>query len=122
MLVGLNDFKADLRKIAKSIDDSELEERMLEAAKVIRDSAKNKAPLGPTGNLKRGIQAKTFSKKIPGEPASFCAINYKIAPHAHLIEFGTVKQSARPFMRPAIDENISKIVGIIERGVRNKFK
>lgn len=32
------------------------------------------------------------------------------APHAHLVEFGTVNMPAEPFLRPALDQNIQKAI------------
>jgi len=58
------------------------------AAKMIRSEAERLAPRGPTGNLKRALRAapgrstKTFLQ-------SFVFTLGQIAPHAHLVEFGT---------------------------------
>jgi len=41
------------------------------------------------GNLKGGIVAKMFTNSRPGLPGAFVAIDYRIAPHAHLVERGT---------------------------------
>ena len=37
------------------------------------------------------------------------------AEYAHYIEFGTSKMSARPFLRPALDEHRNEIVEAIEK-------
>lgn len=81
---------------------------LLRNAQLIRDTAKSLAPSGPTGNLKRGQVAKTYMYQIPDSPAAFAAIDYRIAPHAHLLEFGHLARDgghvpAVPFFRPAVD-------------------
>lgn len=38
------------------------------------------------------------------------------APHAHLLEFGTVKARPRPFARPAFDRMKSRITAMVARG------
>jgi len=81
---------------------------LLHNATIIRDIARGLAPEGPTGNLKRGQVAKLYMYQIPDRPAAFAAIDYRIAPHAHLIEFGHLARDgshvpAVPFFRPAID-------------------
>lgn len=37
------------------------------------------------------------------------------APHAHLVEFGTVNMAPRPYLRPAWDSNKDRALGIIKR-------
>lgn len=41
------------------------------------------------------------------------------APHAHLIEHGTVKMAPQPFLRPALDENVSAATDAMAQVVRN---
>lgn len=36
------------------------------------------------------------------------------APHAHFVEFGTVNMPAEPFLRPALDQNIQKVIGVMK--------
>jgi len=48
------------------------------------------------------------------------------APHAHLLEFGTVKMQPRPFLRPAVD-NVQggvaiKMIKILNRGILREMK
>ena len=91
------------------------------ATKAVASEAIRRAPVGPTGNLKRGI---TYTLKPNyGEVLSK-------APHSHYVEFGTGapkhamrmpdgrfakgdiyngKMTAHPFMRPALESQRSKI-------------
>ncbi len=117
-LEGLDQLEMKLKRLAGVIDDEALENRMLSGAELVRDDAVRMAPLGPTGNLKRGIIAKKFDRKIPGHPSAFVAIDYRIAPHAHLVEFGARggQMPAKPFFRPAIDANRENVKTIIKNG------
>lgn len=76
--------------------------------RLVRDSARQRAPEGPTGNLKRSIKsrgarggpdeagAKVYADKSGGRTGS----GY----HWHLLEFGTVKMPAQPFINPTLEE------------------
>ncbi len=128
-LQGMEQLNRNLEKVIKSLSPEEIEPILLASAKQVADDARSNAPLGPTGNLKRGIVAKTL-RRIGNEPApSIAAIDFRIAPHAHLIEFGTVERHqksgkstgvspAHPFFRPAWDKNR----GHIEEDIRAKVK
>jgi len=81
----------------------------------MRDSAKRHCPFGQTrqkgAHLVESIEAR-MKKGFP-EGYVFAGI-YKpgapaYSPHAHLVEMGTVKMRAQPFMRPAFDENVNTV-------------
>ncbi len=76
-------------------------------AKVIADEAKLNAPFNPerkTGvHLRKAIQLKK-DKQNRNKFGWVVGTEYKgskAAPHAHLLEYGTVKMAAQPFLRPA---------------------
>jgi hypothetical protein len=96
--------------------------------KIVQRIARNKAPVGPTGNLKKAIRTGKFKKQRRGNPAVFMGIDYRRGPHAHLVEYGTKRRiptknrvlkfevdgqivyarwarpmPAKPFWRPAVD-------------------
>jgi hypothetical protein len=90
-LDGLGD-PANAKEIVKASRD---------AAFNLRDHIRAGTPKGPTGNLWKGVQAGTF-KKRGGKPiTSFVRMSSRIAPHAHLVEFGARagKMPANPFFR-----------------------
>jgi HK97 gp10 family phage protein len=60
-----------------------------------RASAPGEAPASDLGDLVRGIQA---PRAVPGELAVDIASS---SAHAALLEFGTSRMAARPYMRPA---------------------
>lgn len=110
---GTGELEKQLEKIGKSLEDKRLEPIMLARAEKVRDRIIQKAPLGPTGNLRRSPIAKLLSRRAGYPTTAIAGIDRKIAPHAHLVEFGTVKMPAHPFFRPAVDEMRDVIMGEI---------
>lgn len=103
---------------------TELERAALkEVAKFLRKEVKSRVPV-KEGILKRnvGTWVKTLGKKMKGQTKGTPILQlgiydrararrkgYKYAFHAHLIEFGTKKSAAKPFLRPSVMENIDQI-------------
>jgi hypothetical protein len=65
-----------------------------------------------TGRLSRGVQAGAYRGNIP---AAFVRVDYKIAPHAIIVEWGTSKMAARPYFRPGIAAASEMILRRLER-------
>ncbi len=118
---GKKEFEKTLKELAQCLSNAKVEPVLMEGAKIIATAAKAKVPRGPTGNLQRAIKSK-FLKQISNYPRSAAAVvDRKIAPHAHLIEFGTSARyqkttgrytgigPAKPFFRPAVDSNLSRV-------------
>lgn len=115
---GLDDLNKQLESIATSLDADAVEPILFEGAQTIAGDMLQRAPRGPTGNLKRSIGAKTLRRRDKNPAPSIAAVDRKIAPHAHLVEFGTSKMSARPFMRPAVDSQGGKVAKQVEEGLQ----
>jgi len=125
-LEGVPELIAKFKDLDRLIDDKNVEDGLLKAAKIIQASAKAKAPV-KTGNLRRGIVAKKFGKKRLRQPAVFCGIDYRIAPHAHLVEYGHIAANgkhvgARPFFRRAVDESRGQVMTLIARVVKEAIE
>lgn len=143
---GMNELAEQIREITKSMNPDDVEPILLQGATFIADDARRRAPQGPTGNLKRGIYAKTLKRRLSSfahqEPAPAVATtNYKISPHAHLVEYGTdvrkpkkkkvlynkktgqffgvetAAMPARPYFRPAIDSQWSRVEAHVMQGL-----
>lgn len=113
---GIEQFESNIKKLLNVTDFKEMKPVYLEAAELVRDRIKDNAPQGPTGNLKRSPVAKALDNVV------IAGIDRKIAPHAHLLEFGTVKMAARPFFRPAIDTSKNDVAEIIKNGARENIE
>lgn len=86
-------------------------------AQVLYDEARLRCPVesGPPRKLKSGSMSRpgllkssiyqTYSKDNSGADRATYHIswNYRKAPHGHLVEFGTSRAPAHPFLRPAFD-------------------
>ena len=90
------DFKEAELMIARHIN-----ENAESIAKQIAQDAQNSVGV-VTGNLKRGIRA----RKSRFEDGGWIVVS--TAPHAFLLEFGTVNMSAKPYLRPALYKNIAE--------------
>ncbi len=95
------------------------------AAKAVRDEG----TLAESGYVatkdKSGyhFDPKHYEKEVKPEIDGLAAITFA-APHAHLIEYGTVKMAAQPFFRPAFDESRREMgfvaAGFLRKAVENR--
>ena len=124
---GLKDLEKDFKRLTKSFKPEEVKKASMEAAQIIRDEAERRAPLGPTGNLKKSNVVKPLNKDKK-KPSAIAAVDRKVAPHAHFVEFGTSKMTARPFFRPAVELEGPKaaqkfrdsLKKLVEKAVKNR--
>lgn len=117
---GVGELKEQLINALPKTARTILRRAIRQAARVIRDDAKRRAPR-ESGRLRKGIKEK---ETTPGAGQVGARVFVSKAPHAHLIEYGhrqmyknprntgELRQSqktpfvaAQPFMRPAFDEN-----------------
>lgn len=122
-LEGLPELQANVDKILKAVGGrkgqavgEEIKHILMGAALVIRDEAKDLVPVR-TGLLKSAIFA---AYGDPRKPDVLIGVNYKIAPHAHLVEYGARdgEMPPQPYMRPAVQATRAKAANIIAEGVR----
>jgi HK97 gp10 family phage protein len=137
-LEGLDELEKAVNAINKELDKNR-GKLLLSCAGEVRDAIRNKAPVGPTGNLK----AAAYANLSPDKNVAFAGIRPKRAPHAHLVEYGTsgarrAKKSkvlvskygeffgpvvapmpAHPFVRPAWDEKKEGIKRKIREGLKD---
>lgn len=96
----------------------DIKDVLMVPANRLAEKARQYAPEGETGNLKDGIFA---SKGDPNQPSVLVGVNMKLAPHAHLVEFGHAGPAPappHPFMRPAVETTKGQIRADIEDGLR----
>lgn len=97
------DLSGSLDKFAKDVREKVLFSGVAAMAQVLYDEAKAQVPV-KTGTLKESIY-RVYSPEKSTDDSKLYRIswNKKKAPHGHLIEFGTSRAPAYPFMRPAFD-------------------
>lgn len=91
-------------------------DRLEKAGEVVAARARAGVPVD-TGKLKASIR----TTRLKGDPK----LNIRIyagsrekggAFYAHMVEYGTVKMRARPFLRPALNASKPAIMSIVENG------
>jgi HK97 gp10 family phage protein len=93
--------------INKNIDKA-IEKGLTKAAVYVQGEAKKRAVVD-TGNMRANVYYKVVG---------FVALIYNTVKYSIFIEYGTIKMQARPFMRPALYENIDKINRIISSSMK----
>ena len=117
-LEGIEELKKIFKQLDREVKKQIYEKAVQEGAEMVVQTAKAKVPVD-TGALKESI--KIIESKA-GEKGSFSKVGSDIAIHkrdavtrqAHgyysfFTEYGTSRMPARPFIRPALDENSQKI-------------
>jgi HK97 gp10 family phage protein len=112
---GIKELNKALEDLNETIENAAGDSAMKSAEK-IRDRIGQKAPLGPTGNLKRSPVARRYGN-VAG-----AGIDRKIAPHAHLVEFGTSRTPAHPFFRPAIAESKNRVAKNFQEDISGEVR
>jgi len=89
-LKGQKEFEAALKRAMKELGPAKVQPVLFESAQRLEGAIRSAAPLGKTGNLKKGV----VSKQMKGSTTSLAirpsiaAEDYNVAPHHHLVEYG----------------------------------
>jgi HK97 gp10 family phage protein len=91
-------------------------DRLEKAANVIADNARGRVVVD-SGKLKESIRV----VRLKGDPKMDVRVyagnrNKGGAFYAHMVEYGTVKMPAKPFLRPALAASKGQIKSIVENG------
>ena len=83
-------------------------------------STKDRDKARRTGNLRKSIK---ILSHIKNKAITYVGPNLKKGkgargPHAHWLEFGTVKETAKPYMKPAFDATKKQVANILEEQTR----
>lgn len=110
---GLEEIERRLSAVIDRTTGAAAKEVYLKAGLKLRDKARELAPI-KTGALRKSIFA---ARGDENKQNVLVGVNYKIAPHAHLIEYGTVRAPAHPFLRPAVSATKDEMRAIIRDGL-----
>lgn len=119
-LRGIDKLERQANKLIKEVNEGKTR-LLLDQAKLVRDRIREKAPRGPTGNLKRAAYAKALPPTTTQPAVAFAGIRPRVAPHAHLVEYGhggPHPAPAHPFVRPAWDGMKEQVKRNIELGLK----
>jgi HK97 gp10 family phage protein len=125
----LGNLSGDLAKFEKNVQANVTMHGVASMAKVIYEEARARAPVsdhahtfyghnsaktGVTytfqpGNLRDSIY-RAYSEKLSSDTKKVYRVtwNHQKAPYGFMVEFGTSRAAAHPFMRPAFESSISR--------------
>ena len=132
--VGLGDLqKRILDVINVAVSKNSVKGVWMKGALLIRDEARRRAPelTKDTPRRVRGLLKKAIFAAYGADdkPNVLVGVNYRIAPHAWITEFGTTYRETKsgaargnspphPYMRPALTSQRSKAVEVMAQGYR----
>ncbi len=123
---GLKELDARLKKLPDVVQRRILGAATAAAARVVQKSAKSQAP-AKTGRLKKNIVVRT--KRTRTGTVSRVTLRTKgkgtdpkNAYYGRFVEFGTKKQAARPFLRPAFDSNVNQAIQTMRKKIAQRLE
>lgn len=120
---NVDDLKAQLNKLASDIQTTAIRSAAYAASKVIYEELKIRVPVGATGNLRDSLYQYHDTKlSVNGKHVYSIGPNKKKAPHWHLLEYGTVRMAAKPFIRPTYDAKITEAMQAASVRLHEKVK
>ena len=125
-VIGDKALQKSLRELgAPKYQRKVVRKALREAAKPILRSAREKVP-SDTGKLRKGLRIRAaksrrgrFGIRVMTPPRAYLGIDPEAKGYypAH-VELGTRRMAARPYLRPAFDENREKSLGLFARELR----
>ncbi len=99
------DLEGDLSRFEQDVKDKVLFSGVAAMAQVIYDEARINAERHKKTGLLQSAIYRVYSPEKSGDAVKTYRVswNKKKAPHGHLIEFGTSRSPAYPFIRPSFD-------------------
>lgn len=112
---GMDEFQERLSKVVDAVSGPEMKDVMMRGAVIIANDARRRVRV-KTGNLRGAIFA---SRGDENRSSVLVGVNFRKAPHAHLVEFGhggPHPAPPYPFMRPAVESNAGRVEKIFRDG------
>lgn len=117
-VTGMKELLRNLKLVEEVPHTKEAKQIFFDAGKIVRNYARHFAPYGKTRTKGTHLRDAILVSKGPLLFTDvLVTVRYKRpgAPHAHLIEFGTVKSPAHPFMRPAASTAKVQVQEVIKK-------
>jgi len=127
---GIKELERALGKLPKELINKAEKAALRGGAFLISKAAKAKAPVA-SGHLKKsiGINVKTVkgrtTARIGAKSDRKTIIRYgkevvsNPANYAHLVEYGSARSTARPFIRPAVETTKDEVLGAMTKSFNN---
>lgn len=116
---GMKELQNALADILDATSGKEAKDVFYEAGAVLAGQIRANAPLGKTGRLKASV---FVGRGIETKPNVLVGVRYRMAPHAHLVEWGhggSHPAPPHPFVRPAVSQRRNEVQQIIRDGLGN---
>jgi len=122
-VTGLSELMRNLRQLPAKVQSKALRNAVSAGAEVIRAEAELRAPrytgkVGkdhpPPGTLKKAVYKAAMPDESTADREVWQVNVRRKAYYAHMVEFGTVKMPARPFMRPAWDAKAGEALAVMK--------
>ena len=111
---GIEEMQVKLARLINSSNAPEVKRVFVRMAAIARDDIKALAPVR-TGTLRNAVFA---GGGRDGETNALVGVNYRKAPHAHLVEFGTPHSAPKPFFRPGLVNATPKMKDALIEGLK----
>lgn len=105
-ITGASALNAALLELSTDVAGRLGENSVRAGARVIAAEARQRVPV-ETGELKKSIRMFSERNRKAGERTAYAGTRLF---YGRFVEFGTVHQSAKPFLRPALDEGGQRAV------------
>lgn len=120
MITGYKEIDNVLRNLPAAVNHAVMQAAHVTAAKPLVSKMQLLAPEGPTGHLVDSIGIVRSSAKVNSSGLIRVGPRRRIAPHAHLVEYGTRRRRNRkganrgimpkhPFVKPAFDATKTQV-------------
>ena len=121
---GLDELERQLTALGEKVATKVLRDAGREALKVVQEDMKQHAGFDETstGELMRdSIKIRSSTRKARGNTVVTLRVGPSKQHHMKALaqELGTVKQVAAPFIRPALDYNVQKVLRVLTVEIRN---
>ncbi|EBG5616654.1 hypothetical protein FI206_20640 [Salmonella enterica subsp. enterica] len=123
-VTGLDDLERQLMALGEKVGTKVLRDAGREALKVVEEDMKQHAGYDETStaqHMRDSIKIRSSNRKSRGSTV----VTLRVGPSkqhymkALAQEFGTVKQVAEPFIRPALDYNVQTVLRVLAVEIRN---
>lgn len=117
---GLEEIQDRLAAIMNGVTGRQVKDVYYAAGRRLRDRARANAPYDTGRKKGTHLRDAIFVDRGDGnKPNVLVGVRYfpNGAPHAHLVEYGSARNSGHPYMRPAIAQEAAAIASDIKQGL-----
>ena len=113
--VDTREVEEQLKKLARQFGPDAVENITEGAAEMVAAELRKRAPLGPTGRLRRSPVVRKMTRRHGRAAPHIAAMDRTVAPHAWLVEYGRYKN---PYFRPTIEAMSGPVGAHLRSGVQ----